>query len=240
MLPKAILFDLDDTILVEDKAAELAWDKTCRISTEKIALFDSEELFKRINHIRKLYRNDVNRTSTEVKGRVDFFYARMIIVKSALDELGCNQKDSIAKEIVHTYSSLKLELTEFVPKTESTLQELKNKRIKLALITNGDGNEQRAKIERFGMKRFFNTCLVEGELGYGKPDRRIFKIVLERLGVESQQTWMGGDRLEYDISGAQQSGIYAIWCDYGKKGLPQGSTIIPDRIINNLTKLLTE
>ena len=165
MLPKAILFDLDDTILVEDKAAELAWDKTCRISTEKIALFDSEELFKRINHIRKLYRNDVNRTSTEVKGRVDFFYARMIIVKSALDELGCIQKDSIAKEIVHTYSSLKLELTEFVPKTESTLQELKNKRIELALITNGDGNEQRAKIERLGMKRFFNACLVEGELG---------------------------------------------------------------------------
>ena len=115
MSPKAILFDLDDTILVEDKAAELAWDKACRISAKKIALFDSEELFKRINHIRKLYWNDVKRTSTEDKGRVDFFYARMIIVKSALNELGCNQNDIIATEIVQNYSSLKLELTEFVP-----------------------------------------------------------------------------------------------------------------------------
>jgi putative hydrolase of the HAD superfamily len=158
MLPKAILFDLDDTILVEDKAAELAWDKVCRISAEKIALFDSEELFKRINYIRKNYWNDAKRTRTADKGSFDFYYARMVIVRSALNELGCNN-NNIAEEIVNTFSTLKQESIEFIPNAENTLRELKNKRIKFALITNGDGNEQRAKIERFGMERFLTYVL---------------------------------------------------------------------------------
>ena len=237
MLPKAIFFDLDDTILVEDKAAELAWEKVCRISAEKTALFDGKELFKRINYIRMNYWNDAKRMSTEDKGSVDFSYARMVIVRSALHELGCDN-NNIAEEIVRTYSSLKQESIEFIPNAENTLRELKNKKIKLALITNGDGNEQRTKIERFGMGRFFNTCLIEGELGYGKPDPRIFEIALRKLAVNSKQVWMVGDRLEYDIAGAQRLRIYSIWCDYGNKGLPEGSQVKPDRIINNLNELL--
>jgi putative hydrolase of the HAD superfamily len=238
MLPEAILFDLDDTILVEDKAAELAWEKVCRITAEKTALFDGKELFKCINYIRKNYWNDAKRTSTEDKGRIDFYYARMVIVRGALNELGCDN-NNIAEEIVSTFSTLKQESIEFIPDAENTLRELKNNGIKLALITNGDGNEQRTKIERFGMERFFNTCLVEGELGYGKPDPRIFQIALTQLAVNSKQAWMVGDRLEYDIEGAQRLGIYSIWCDYGKKGLPGGSPVIPDKIINNIIQLLS-
>lgn len=239
MLPQAILFDLDDTLLDDDKAAELAWDKTCRISAKETGLFDAKELFERINYIRKNYWNDARRASTEDKGRIDFYYARMVIVRSALDELGCDN-NSIAEKIVSTYTTLKQESIEFIPNAENTLRELKNRRIILALLTNGDGNEQRTKIERFGITKFFNTCLVEGELGYGKPDPRIYEMALNELQVKSKQVWMVGNDLYFDIAGAQRSGIYTVWCDYEKKGLPEGSKVKPDRIINNLAELLTE
>jgi putative hydrolase of the HAD superfamily len=80
--------------------------------------------------------------------------------------------------------------------------------------------------------------LIEGELGYGKPDPRIFQLALDSLQVSSTSTWMVGDRLEFDILGAQKMGIFSIWNDFTKKGLPKDSKIVPDRIINNITELL--
>lgn len=120
-----------------------------------------------------------------------------------------------------------------------TLKGLLDKRIKLALLTNGNGESQRSKVIRFGLDKYFGICLIEGELGYGKPDSRIYEMALNKLQVKAQQTWMVGNDLDFDIAGAQRSGIYAIWCDYGKKGLPEGSPIVPDKIINNITELLS-
>ena len=77
-------------------------------------------------------------------------------------------------------------------------------------------------------------------MGFGKPDPRVYKTALNELQVKSKQVWMVGNDLYFDIAGAQRSGIYTVWCDYGKKGLPEGSKVKPDRIINNLAELLTE
>jgi FMN phosphatase YigB (HAD superfamily) len=50
---------------------------------------------------------------------------------------------------------------------------------------------------------------------------------------------MVGDDLQRDIAGAQKLGIYSIWCDYGRNGLPEGSRVKPDKIINNIAELLS-
>ena len=146
MLPKAILFDIDDTILEEDKAADLAWEKVCQIFAAKTGLFKTADLFRRINYNRKHYWTDAKRAATQDRGRVDFFYSRLIIVKSSLDEIGLTDNNVLAEEIVRTFTALKLELTEFVPDAENILRELFKRKIKLALLTNGEGNEQRSKI----------------------------------------------------------------------------------------------
>ena len=124
------------------------------------------------------------------------------------------------------------------PNTEDILGQLVNQNVKLALLTNGAGEAQREKIKRFGLSLYFPVCLIEGELGFGKPDRRVFEMALNKMAVKPQQTWMVGDDLERDISGAQTSGIFSIWFDYKEKGLPEGSPIMPDKIINNITELL--
>lgn len=82
-------------------------------------------------------------------------------------------------------------------------------------------------------------CLIEGELGFGKPDLRVYKVALDRLNVTPDQAWMVGDNLEWDIAAPRSLGIYSIWNDYKNKGLPKNSKIIPDRIINNISELLS-
>ncbi len=59
------------------------------------------------------------------------------------------------------------------------------------------------------------------------------------LDVKPQQAWMVGDDLKRDIAGAKQAEIYAIWCDYENKGLPEGSNINPDKIIRDIAELLS-
>jgi beta-phosphoglucomutase-like phosphatase (HAD superfamily) len=53
MLPKAILFDLDDTIISFDSHTESAWIKTCKNICRRSILFSYNELLKSINDYKK-------------------------------------------------------------------------------------------------------------------------------------------------------------------------------------------
>jgi putative hydrolase of the HAD superfamily len=238
MLPEAIFFDLDDTLLNDNRASEVAWQKACEISANKTGLFSSQELFKRINVIRKQYWSDPKRYVPYDEARLTYNFGRTVIAKTALIELGYCRDDNTAAEIVDNYAQLKLECLELFPEAEKVLETLQKRGTRLALLTNGEAREQRSKIERTGIQKFFNCCFVEGELGHGKPDRKIFELALNRLQVEPLQAWMIGDDLHNDIKGAQQSGIFAVWCDYKHQGLPVASAVKPDRSIHNLIELL--
>ncbi|MBI3931713.1 MAG: HAD family hydrolase [Chloroflexi bacterium] len=235
MLPKAILFDMDDTILTWDAVAEQAWGKACRISAGKTKLFKSEELFSLINDIREWYYSDPERHRV---GRLNLYDSRRTTVKLALEKLGCDDA-RIADEVAASYGNLKEQITGFFPDAEDTLRELISRGIVLALVTNGEAKTQRAKIERFGLSRYFSVCLIEGELSYGKPESRMFEAALIRLKATPEQSWMVGDDLSYDIAGAQKLGIFSVWHDYGKKGLPENSEVKPDRIVNNISEVLS-
>jgi putative hydrolase of the HAD superfamily len=118
------------------------------------------------------------------------------------------------------------------------LQRLCGQGIRLALITNGNADLQRRKINRFGLEPYFDYILVEGEFGVGKPDARVYQHVLEQLKVKPNQAWMIGDNLEWDVVAPQRLGIFGVWNDFARKGLPESSTVQPDRIIHTITELV--
>ena len=96
---------------------------------------------------------------------------------------------------------------------------------------------QRLKIERFALEPLFDTVLVEGELEYGKPDRRIYELALSQLQCSPADTWMVGDNLEWEVAAPQRLGIYGIWVDASGKGLPPEASIRPDRIVRSIVEL---
>jgi putative hydrolase of the HAD superfamily len=124
------------------------------------------------------------------------------------------------------------------PGALDTLQRLCGQGIRLALITNGNADLQRRKINRFGLEPYFDYILVEGEFGVGKPDARVYQHVLEQLKVKPNQAWMIGDNLEWDVVAPQRLGIFGVWNDFARKGLPESSTVQPDRIIHTITELV--
>jgi putative hydrolase of the HAD superfamily len=235
MLPEAIFFDLDDTLLRNTIASELVWRKACEAAATETTIFQAAELLHQIDAVRDWYWSDTERHRS---GRLNLHEARTSIVRMALEKLG-RTDDKIASTVAAKYSLLVDESLEFSPNTEEVLGQLVKKQVKMALLTNGAGAVQREKIKRFGLDRYFSVCLIEGELGWGKPDRHVFQTALDKLAVTPKQTWMVGDDLERDIEGAQQAGIFTIWYDYRKKGLHEGSKVKPDKIIKNITELLS-
>ena len=234
MLPQAILFDMDDTLLFVNVTADSAWKEACNLAVKEPKPHSTEEFLNQLNTVRNWYWSDAERHRV---GRLDLHGARTAIIRMALEKLGCNDEQT-ANNIAANYANILDGALDFFPNAENTLKELVKKRVKLALLTNGAGEAQRAKIQRFKLGRYFSICLIEGELGYGKPDQRFFKMALDKLGVMPNQAWMVGDDLERDITGAQAAEIFSVWYDFREAGLPASSTVKPDRIINNLAELL--
>ena len=82
------------------------------------------------------------------------------------------------------------------------------------------------------------SFLIEEEFGVEKPDQRIFLHALDRLHISAHEAWMIGDDLARDIAGSQQVGIFAIWCDLARQGLPNTNTVHPDWVIYDLSEVL--
>jgi putative hydrolase of the HAD superfamily len=92
------------------------------------------------------------------------------------------------------------------------------KRFTLAVITNGEGAQQRAKLEATGMAPLFAQVLVSGDVKVSKPDPAIFRLCEKALGLGPAELAYVGDRLEVDVTGARAAGWTPVWLD--RKGMP--------------------
>jgi putative hydrolase of the HAD superfamily len=231
--PRAILVDLDDTIIVDDAVGEEAWRTACRKYAPFLGGISSDVIYAAIRKTSAAYWQD---PVHHRERRLQIELARREVVRLTFSELGL-RSDEIADKLADTYTSEKDRLIEPFPGALDTLQFLRNKGFHLALLTNGGAEMQRRKVRRFGLEAFFEYILIEGEFGAGKPDERVYRTAMDKLNVSAKETWMIGDDLQRDLSGAQKLGIFSIWVDSQAKGLPDSSPVRPDHIIKSLKEL---
>jgi putative hydrolase of the HAD superfamily len=232
-MPKAILLDLDDTILAFSKGADPCWRRICQRFAPRIGGLTPEELFRAIKERRAWFWGDPERHRW---GRLQLDEARREIVAEAFAQLNVDAP-ALANEFADSYALAREETIEPFPGAIEALRHLRDQGIKLALITNGSAGVQRRKIDRFKLTSLFDCILIEGEIGIGKPDEGVYRRALDKLGAKPEETWMVGDNLEWDVQAPQRLGVFGIWLDFVGKGLPEASSVRPDRIIHSLAEL---
>ncbi|MBW3111521.1 HAD-IA family hydrolase [Bacillus sp. MCCB 382] len=122
--------------------------------------------------------------------------------------------------------------------SEHTLDLLKDiqEHMKVAIITNGTIHRQKAKIMNTSLQEYFNVIVISEEVALEKPDPRIFEYTLNKLQVQPEDALFVGDNLEKDVKGPQGAGLKGIW--FNPNGVENDSDIKPDDEIQSLDELV--
>ncbi len=232
-LPRAFLLDLDDTILDDSGTARRCWPEACAAHHAELRDFTPAALLQAIERVRHWFWADAERHRV---GRLDLDAARAKVIAMALAELGSDDP-ALAERMAATYGAFRDRDMQPFNGAIETVRWLRESGCSLALLTNGAAAAQRRKIERFDLAPLFDLILIEGELGFGKPDIRVYHRALEGLGVAAADAWMIGDNLDWDVAPPQTLGIRGIWIDSRGKGLPADHATRPDRIVRSLSEL---
>jgi putative hydrolase of the HAD superfamily len=107
----------------------------------------------------------------------------------------------------------------------------------LAIVTNGSPAVQRFKLNESGLTDYFEVVVASGDIGIGKPRPEPFMAALDQLGVEASEAVMIGNSWSSDIQGAANLGMPSIW--FNAEGLPRpdrGSS--PDAEIGSVSEIL--
>jgi len=94
-------------------------------------------------------------------------------------------------------------------------------------------------LRRLAINKFFNAVLVSADVGWRKPNKRIFEEALRRLGVKPEETVYVGDSPLEDIEGAEALGIKTVFVPsqfYSLEFLHENQ-IVPDLIVKDICEL---
>ncbi|EOS56895.1 MULTISPECIES: HAD family hydrolase [Paenibacillus] len=190
---KAILFDLDNTLMDRDHmfrsfAAQLTQE--CLVPMEET---QREALIAEM----------IERDNDGYRPKEGFF-------QELLDWLPWRHKTSL-EELKAYYNQHYMTYAKAMDYAEETLRYCRNQKLRLGIITNGHSKRQHEKIDLIHLRPYFDAIIVSGDVDIQKPDPRIYQLALDRLGVQAEETVIVGDHPRNDIWGAAQAGIRGIW-----------------------------
>lgn len=132
---------------------------------------------------------------------------------------------------------------ELIPGAAELVRELARRGYRLALVADGPAATFENVLTQHGLYGSFEAFAISGNLGYAKPDRRIFEHALGQLGIppaEYGRTLMLGNYLARDVKGANALGMISVWLDWGPRRpkLPADESEIPRYTIREPLELL--
>ena len=238
--PRAILFDLDGTLLAEGQRLEILR----QVADEFAEHFDGLENSHVVDHVESQYKEFWSDGERHKEWRQrPLVESRRHIAARAFAKLRAAGAAHMDEPLAHAFGErfhhLRQSGVACFPDATETLAEFRRRGVAMALVTNGAAEAQRGKIARWELGGYFDHIQIEGEAGFGKPEDQAYHHALQALGAAPHETWMVGDNLEWEVAAPQRLGIFSIWFDPYREGLPSGGQIFPDRIIHSLSELLT-
>jgi putative hydrolase of the HAD superfamily len=213
---KAVLFDLDGTLYDRDRLA-------ATLFAEQYATFASD--LATVSYERFL--RDVHAMDEHGHGDKELGY-RALARAWGLDAAIGERLNAHFRATYDRHCTL-------ADDARFTLDALRGRGYKLAIVTNGGSAMQRRKIAALGLEPWFDAVLVSEEEGVRKPNAEIFRRALARCNVAAQEAVFVGDHPIADVEGAHRAGLVAVW-----KFVPYWPPVVATAPrIESLTELLT-
>lgn len=222
MKPKAILFDLDDTlwpiapVIAEAEVTLHAW---LAAHAPKVAAQWSIDALR-------AHRAELAAEQPDLL--IDLGQLRRASLQAAFAAAG-EDAAHVEGAMAHFFAARNA-----VTPYDDVLPGLLKLRHQVQLGTISNGN---ADLEVIGLAHHFKVSLAAAHFGVAKPDAGIFRAACQALGVAPQDAVYVGDDLALDVAGAQAAGLRAVWMNRRGAALPEGAPV-PDAICATLDELL--
>ena len=197
---KHIFFDLDHTLWDFEKNSNLTFAQLFKTHNIELELQDFLKEYSPINfNYWKLYRE-------EKISKENLRYGRL---KDAFDALNYTVNDDLINLLSEEYINV-LPSNNYLFDGAIELLEYLQPKYELHIITNGFEEVQSLKLEKSGIKKYFNKIITSESVGVKKPNPKVFEFALEKATAKADNSVMVGDNLEADIIGAINCGISSI------------------------------
>ncbi|MEQ2206834.1 hypothetical protein XENOCAPTIV_003501 [Xenoophorus captivus] len=156
-------------------------------------------------------------------------------VKSQETIGSCSISD-LASQCYYLWKNSRLENLCLTPEVCDLLMQLRSK-YKLLLLTNGEAQTQREKVEAVNCEEFFDAVVIAGDHAEQKPFPSIFQLCFNKLEVEAWDCVMVGDSLDTDVQGGFNAGVRATVWIHRAEGSVLDGPVKPDYTIPTVLDL---
>lgn len=225
---RALLFDLDDTLMAHTRAVDEAIAVAQRAAGGAFAADDPAAVQRRWAELEELHY------TRYLTGELTYLGQRVARARDVLAPYGIDLSDEEALAWFDAYLVGYRDAWRLFDDVLPALARLRAALpgVLLGVITNGDLAFQTDKLHRIALwdelaltpvradgsvdePQRAGRLIASGELGVTKPDARIFHAAAAALGVESGACAYVGDRVRTDAVGAHAAGMLGIWLDRG-------------------------
>lgn len=252
-----LLFDLDETLMVEEQAAVAAFEATARrgVATYELdvaalaiaARARARELWRAAptyDYCRRVgissweglwcrYAGDGRETRLLRDWSPTYRREawRLALADQGIDDL------RLAEELGEHFPVERRARHEVFVEVEPTLRELSATYV-LGVVTNGASCLQRDKLRASELGDYFDVVVVSGDVGVAKPDASVFRRALAELSAE--RAVMVGDSVEKDVHGALGAGLGAVWVNRSGLARPDDLDVPEVTSLSELPRVLEE
>ncbi|MFO8016985.1 MAG: HAD family hydrolase [Candidatus Woesearchaeota archaeon] len=228
---KAVILDLDDTL----------WDTTGRLVKKG-----------QVAALKEMARLGLPIKQSEAASVRDMLVRRygqhINTTKKAIEHFGLDREDAKKAERIRMAGHRKYYSVDIIGNirpfrdTVPTLKRLKQEGKILVLLSSGDVKQQKRKLDRLGLRRYFDRIVFDASIGSSNKLPHVKKIIqwLKKRGINREDMIMVGDRITSEIEAGNRLGLKTVRILKGRySGLkPENKRQRPDHTIRDLSGLL--
>ncbi len=149
--------------------------------------------------------------------------------------LSGNERHKLALVLSELFRAATLLQLRLYPGVKEILSALQTK-YRLAAVSDGQSCWARAEAAAAGLGEYFDPLIVSGDLGFRKPDRRMFEAALREMKLSAGEVLFIGNDMFRDVWGAKKLGIRTVFFR-SNQGDQQYPDTEPDYIIYRFSEL---
>jgi putative hydrolase of the HAD superfamily len=136
------------------------------------------------------------------------------------------------------YDEEKIAAIKPYPHVAETLFALRNRGLKLGVVTDAHNGNALKRLKKAGLEEFFDAVITKDMSGKAKPSLEPFLLGMQLLGVSANETMLVGDSIRRDIVPAKALGMLAVHAVYGDRNFHEGERDGADCVIHGIGEVI--